>query len=849
MPSRHTRKRIYLAMVVTVALGFLLPPTVNLNHFRARLSQSLSRSLGRQVSIQDVRLRLLPLPGFTFRQLRISDGDEFGAEPILQTSEDDGQSSVATLRVSSLWRGRLEIASISLTQASLNVVRAPDGHWNLERLITRAAEVPSAPTGRKQPEARTRFPYIEVRDSRINFKLGAEKKPFALSESEFALWLAAENRWNVRLKAVPLRTDESLSDTGTIKLSGSFDRASQFSEMPFHLEVSWERPEVNAITRIVRGHDPGWRGAVDLDVEIKGTPADFRGRMNGSVDEFRRYDIARISPFDVRFSCDQRFRAEAAKNNAANQLDFKCKVPLESGTLSAEGELHPLGKSPDISVRFFASQVPLSSFVRALLHAKSTLPDDLTAEGVIDGGWSIARTSGSLVKWKGALTARKAALHSKSLGPALMFPASVVVNFTAPQAVPISSRRKTTMQPETSRAVVEPFILDLGGDAQVSASFDTAGYRLELNGPLEWRRAMQVARMLGLQAPATDLQGSGLLTALYSGEWQHFGPPTVFGKAQIRSATLSLSGLSEPLRVSGGTLTFDAQSVHAEQIHGIFPRSDLAFIGDFNGARQCDRHLMCNVTFDLKTEDLREGALLKLLSPSPGGLSLPFFNSERQLEAKWLLEVPVSGSIAARHLSIHNLQADNMSAQLQLAAGKILVQRWSAEIFGGKHEGEWAFDLSGARPTITGAGSIKEGRAEELDVMLGETLGSGSFDLDYRLAMSGLNANQLASSTTGTGLFAWRNGELRAVHSEGEHSSPLAFSSWTGRFTIDKQRIALQNSKMTSTSGVREVSGEISFNREWNLKFLRANGSGFIATGTVNNPVVASEPAKLAEAR
>ena len=301
---------------IILALGFLLPPTVNLNHFRVQLSQSLSRSLGRQVSIQDVHLRLLPLPGFTFRQLKISDVEEFGAEPILQTAEDDGQHSVATLRLSSLWRGRFEIASISLTQASLNVVRAADGHWNLERLITRAAQVPSAPTSKKQAEARTRFPYIEVKESRINFKVGAEKKPFALSDSEFALWLAAENRWNVRLKAVPLRTDESVSDTGTIKLSGSFDRARQFSDTPFHLQVSWERPEVNAITRIARGHDPGWRGSVDLDADLKGTPADFRARLNASVDEFRRYDIARSSPFDLRFTCDHRFRAEAAKTNA-----------------------------------------------------------------------------------------------------------------------------------------------------------------------------------------------------------------------------------------------------------------------------------------------------------------------------------------------------------------------------------------------------------------------------------------------------------------------------------------------------------------------------------------------------
>jgi len=41
----------------------------------------------------------------------------------------------------------------------------------------------------------------------------------------------------------------------------------------------------------------------------------------------------------------------------------------------------------------------------------------------------------------------------------------------------------------------------------------------------------------------------------------------------------------------------------------------------------------------------------------------------------------------------------------------------------------------------------------------------------------------------------------------------------------------------------------VSFNREWNLKFVRSDGSGFSATGSITNPVISNEPAKLAEAR
>lgn len=846
MPSRNTRTRIYVAMLVTLALGFALPPSVNLNHFRVRLSESLSRSLGQQVSMQDVRLRLLPLPGFTFRRLRISDDGEFGAEPILQTAEDNGQRSTATLRLSSLWRGRLEIASISLTQASLNLVRAPDGHWNLEPLINRAAQVPSAPTSEKKPEARARFPYIELTESRINFKMGTEKKPFTLSDSEFALWLAAENRWNVRLKGIPLRTDESISDTGVISLSGSFDRAADFLQTPFHFGVNWERPEIDAITRIARGHDPGWRGMVDLNAELKGTPVDFSARVNGAVDELRRYDIARPYALNLRFSCDQRFRAEADYPTAANRLEFKCKLPLESGLLTAEGEVEPLGRSPDFSVRLFASEVPVSILVRAMLHAKSTLPDDLSGEGLVSGDWSIDRTAATPVRWKGAITAANAVLRSQVLRRPLIFPEALQIRFESPQLTAVAAHKVDAIRP-TSRAVITPFTLDLGGALQVSAVVDPDGYRMELRGPVDWQRLLQAGRAIGLRPPQTDLKGSGVLNAQYLGSWQRFEPPTVSGEAQIRTATLSVRGFSEPLHATGGTLRFDGSKFQIDQLDATFPRSGLAFSVSLTGTRQCRQHVICDVDFSLRTADLRETSVQQLLS-IPSGISIPFFNSGQQFEAKWLLEIASSGTISAQHLRIHRFQARNMSAQLQLAAGKVLVHHWSADVFEGKHEGEWAFDFSGSQPKITGTGFIQRARMEAVNAALDDQIGRGTLDLQYRLVMQGRTVDELASSAAGSGLFAWKNGVIDSVHSATTDTPALSFSSWSGHFSVEKRNVRLDTTKMSSPTGVRQVTGEISFNREWNLRFVRADGSGFVTTGSAR-PIMPNEPSKLAEAR
>jgi len=852
MSSLRKRARVYLAIAVTLLLGFIVPPTVSLKHFRGLLSQSLSRSLDREVSVQDVHLRLLPLPGFTFRQLRISDDEEFGGEPILQTQEEDGRSSIATLRLTSLWRGRLEIASVSLTQASLNLVRAPDGHWNLERLINRAAEVPSAPTSKKKPEARSRFPYIELKESRINFKFGPEKKPFALSESEFALWLAAENRWNVRLKAVPLRTDGSISDTGVINLSGSFDRAAQFAQTPFHLQVSWERSEIAAIARIVRGNDPGWRGAVDLSGELKGTPADFTSHLITNITELRRYDIARNSSFDVRISCDQRFTSDGKLGDESNRLGFNCKVPLNPGAITAEGSVHLVPDSPEFSARIFASEVPVNTLLQAAVHAKSTLPSDLSGDGVIDGNWSINHTAATPVVWQGAIRATGSVLRAGVLGPALAFPPSVILNFEPP-AVQSATRsvikRPLPSQIGIAHAIVKPFTLDLGGEVHVSASFDAQGYRMNVSGPVDWQRLLQVARTIGLRPPPNDLQGSGVIDAQYFGEWQHFAPTRVSGQAQIKSALLSLRGFSEPLNVSAGTLKFDGPNFQAEKIDGAFPQSGLAFLGSFSGTRQCEQHIICNLTFSIQANELDANALLAVLNGQSNGITLPFFNSGHRFDAKWLLEAPASGTVSTQHLIIRDLAMKNVSAQLLLNPGKLIVRHWTGDVFEGKHEGDWTFDFSGSRPAMTGSGSVRHARMGLVRAAFDDQAGSGILDLDYRVGMAGNSLDELASSATGTGLFSWHNGTIETLSPDADVPVPVRFGNWSGHFTIDKKNISLQNSKMDSSSGAQVVTGDITFSRQWNLKFMQTDGIGALDKSGIENPVVLNRPSGLPEAR
>ena len=107
------------------------------------------------------------------------------------------QEVSASLRLSSLLRGHLEISRLSLTEPSLNLTRGEDGRWNIEHLLERAARTAVAPTSRGRSETRPAFPYIEAERGRINFKVGAEKKPFALADANYAVWQDSENAWGM----------------------------------------------------------------------------------------------------------------------------------------------------------------------------------------------------------------------------------------------------------------------------------------------------------------------------------------------------------------------------------------------------------------------------------------------------------------------------------------------------------------------------------------------------------------------------------------------------------------------------------------------------------------------------
>ncbi|MGB9204452.1 MAG: AsmA family protein, partial [Terriglobales bacterium] len=268
-----------------VLLLFLFRPGVY--RLRNRISNTIGSALGRRVSIDGVHFHLLPRPGFALEGLVVYDDPEFSAEPMIRAPEVS-----AAIRVRSLFRGRLEIATLSATDPSINLVRSSNGRWNLASLVERNAQIPAAPTGKPASERRPAFPYLEATGARINFKLGQTKKSYALMNADVALWQDSENSWAARVKAEPVRTDFNLTDTGLVQINATWQRASSLQSTPVQVAAQWKNGQLGQITTLLTGKDRGWRGGVTFTANLSGTPEALRIESQTAIDGFRRYDIA-----------------------------------------------------------------------------------------------------------------------------------------------------------------------------------------------------------------------------------------------------------------------------------------------------------------------------------------------------------------------------------------------------------------------------------------------------------------------------------------------------------------------------------------------------------------------------
>ncbi len=497
-PGRGRRRfaSFLMALLVVLILAFI-PPLVNVSRFQRRVDSEISAALGRPVHFDRLSLNLLPVPGFTLENLVIEEDPAFGYEPTLHADEVR-----INLRLSSLWRRRVEFSSISFTDPSVNLVHTADGRWNLQALLLQASHISAAPTAQAHAGPAPRFPYIEATGARVNLKLDGEKTPVSLTDADFALWQPAEHQWRLRIEAQPLRTDIAPGESGTLRVEGTLGgdgEPESLAEMPIDLQATWEEAQLGGLTSLMLGRDAGLRGDLAVTLGMLGTIGSNSITATLNVDNARRAVFIPPQPLSLSVAC----RAKSENSFHAFPA-IACRLPpsdSSSQTMLALAASVPDVRRPELStVRLDVPSLPSQTLYDWLGVATPHPPTAFAGRGTLTGAlqWkremqTSDRTSGqaggtpSEAAWTGQLKLSGEWLKLPALGADGAPLDDIVLNSTAVAAPAAATGRaaKPAILPRDSFELA-PVSLPLGGAraATLSGRVDDSGYSLHLSGSL-----------------------------------------------------------------------------------------------------------------------------------------------------------------------------------------------------------------------------------------------------------------------------------------------------------------------------------------------------------------------------
>ena len=868
--ERQRRRRPWVLGLVLFVLFLaiaVVPPLVSINHYKARITHLMSRSVGRPVRLSSVEMRVLPTPGFVLNDLTIEDDPAYGAEPVLHAN-----TVVASIRLGSLWRGRLEIGRISVDEASLNIVRTPDGLWNLDPLFRTAAQ-------RSQPDAGAAeshpipLPYLEATNSRINIMRGTEKLPFSLVNTDLSFWQENPGDWRIRLKGEPSRTDQSLElsgsgDTGVVRLEASLRRAPELRQMPLHVDLEWRDAQVGQLTRLALGSDAGWLGNLTGEVNLDGTmdAAQIKTRLRADNVHRAEFAPADALDFDARCSLLYHFSWQSIDN-------LMCDSPLGDGHVRLTGDLPREGRGPHLTLEL--DRISAGAVLDSMRTVRSGIGPGLEAKGTIAGkivynpDAAFASADTSATPQAGHRTgSRRAAKPRAAQGP---LTGTLVVEglqlsgggISTPILAPRFVLEPAAPAAAQHAALVANVGVPLGGATPmaVAARLGLSGYQVTLRGPASIARARELAEVAGVAGDseasmldalagepiAVDLKAEGPWIVPESLLAGNILPQISAGAATaVEASRLPVAGPSplpatppsaSPADKLAGTITVRNANWKADYLaNAVMITEATLHVGggdsrwdpvDFTyGPVKGTATLTlpasclgpCTPQFTVDFGSLDAGALqAAILGAHEQGTLLSELISRLSRAgssggASW---PRAEGTAKADTLTLGPLALHDATAELHLTDAGAEITRFDATLLAGRVHGTGAIhppDRDHDKPAYAIEATFEKLNPVAVGELTGAQWRGGELNADGKVELTGFTEEDLASSAHGSLHFDWTRGGVAAQDEAGAVPAVLGhFDHWTADAEIANGAITLKDNAVKVGSRKVVVDGALAF--------------------------------------
>ncbi len=832
-PQARPRRRGKLWLgtgLICLALALVIvPPLIGISRYKSRITQLVSSALGRPVRLSGVELRLLPRPGFLLTDLTVEADPAFGAEPPLHANTVE-----ASIRFASLWRGKLQISRISVDEASLNLMRASDGRWNLDSLFHNAATSTSGRRQRAVPR-----PYLEATNSRINIENGVEKLPFSLLNADAALWQESDGEWRVRLKGQPARTDVSLDleDTGIVQLEGTLRPALQLNQMPLHVDAEWRDAQLGQLSRLLLGSDEGWRGDLRGELHLDGTADAARVVTRLRATGVHREEFAPVVPIDFDATC-----GFVLHYGERSMEDLQCSSPVGDGRAQLTGSMPP-GGPPRFSL--LLDRIPAQAGLDLLRTMRSKVDPSLAAAGTVSGRLSYDPVSASPavpdpVRKTGARPARNPAAPGPLTGSLSVDGLRISGDSLSRPVQPA----KMTLEPAPAQAgeraaLAATLAIPAGGSAPltVKARLGLAGFEVSIHGQAAIARLREFAHESGSASEAALNQLAGEPAAIdveASGPWlppveDTLGPAAGDDTGNIRTnGTIAFRDANWKPEFLAGAVLIHQATLHLENGAPRWDPVDFAF-GPLEGTATveqpaaCDAPAPCAPRFTARFGALDAAAVQSaLLGARTGGtlLSSLLDRLKPSAASAW---PGAEGVLQADSLAVGPFTLTGVTAEIKVEGSGAKLTSIDADLLGGKLHGSASLQAEG-KPQYTLEGTFTALKPSLVGALLGMHWAGGDFSGSGKLEMSGYTDQDLAGSAKGNIQFTWNHGGI-AGPAAGLPPAFARFDRWAGEADIADGAMKLGANQLIPSGKRSEVKASVAFGQPAKVEFAATQGA------------------------
>jgi hypothetical protein len=824
-PRQRKRKRLWLAVAaLAVLLAILIvPPFLSVSRYKSSITQLISASLGRPVRLSSVEVRLLPTPGFVLSDLTVEEDPAYGAEPVLHAN-----TVTASIRLFSLWRGRLELDTISVDEASLNLVRAAPGRWNLDSLLRTATSQAQSDEGSTGPGNMSRpvhLPYLKATHSRINIKNGVEKLPYSLLDAEMSLEQQSPGNWRVRLRGQPARTDLSIqqADTGILRMEANLSHAPELRQMPLHVDLEWRDAQLGQLTRLLLGADAGWRGDLTGELHLDGTSEAAQVKARLRATGVHRAEFAPAAPMDFDANCTflAHFTFRAVDNLA-------CDSPLGSGRIRLTGSLPGETGQPRISVEL--DRISLAAGLDALRTMRSDLATGLEVAGSVSGKITYApggatpqmpasngqtRSSRAHAALQGpltgSLTVQGFQLNGSGLSQPIRVPKILLSPANQPSgagqallatvAIPAGAAAPLTV---STRLLLSGYQITVHGQASISRGRElarAAGFRNVLamdalaGGPASIDLTARGPWLLPVQTlPAQSLSLGGLspAAALMSAA----PADSLTGSVILHNATWKADYLVNPVEISQATLHLAYSELRWDPV--VFSYGPVMGTASLTLPSDCIEPQPCPPHFQLHFGELDAGIIqTTFLGAQERGtlLSTLIHRFRSRATPAWPI---LEGTVKADSLILGPVIFHQPEATLHTLANGAEITAFEAALLGGRIHGTGTYHAAATtsdKPTYTLEAQFDKLSPPALGQLLGLRFSGGAIDANGKIELTGFSAADLAASAKGDLHFDWHHGSIAAT--SGFVPPVLArFNRWTADAEIMNGALTLKENQV-----------------------------------------------------